>query len=93
MSPLRWTSKSIRMLTAALRESGHQVSTFVVRRLLAERGYSMQANVKAAEGGQRADRDAQFEYLNERARLTGTTATGRPQPPPPARVRCPADSR
>ena len=26
MSPLRWTSKSIRGLTAALREKGHQVS-------------------------------------------------------------------
>ncbi len=68
MSPLRWTSKSIRALTAALREKGHQVSAFVVRRLLAERGYSMQANVKTAEGGQHADRDAQFEYLNEQAR-------------------------
>lgn len=68
MSPLRWTSKSIRMLTAALRENGHRVSAFVVRRLLAEHGYSMQANVKTAEGGQHVDRDAQFEYLNEQAR-------------------------
>ena len=48
MSPLRWTSKSIRALTAALREKGHQVSDFVVRRLLRERGYSLQANVKTA---------------------------------------------
>ena len=36
MSPLRWTSKSIRALTAAMREKGHQVSDFVVRRLLRE---------------------------------------------------------
>ena len=50
MSPLRWTSKSIRALTAALREKGHQVSDFVVRRLLREGGYSLQANVKTAEG-------------------------------------------
>jgi hypothetical protein len=67
MSPLRWTSKSIRGLTAALREKGHQVSDFVVRRLLREGGYSLQANVKTAEGGQHVDRDAQFGYLNDRA--------------------------
>ena len=68
MSPLRWTSKSIRALTAALREKGHQVSDFVVRRLLREGGYSLQANVKTAEGGQHPDRDAQFGYLDDRAR-------------------------
>ena len=67
MSPLRWTSRSIRGLTAALREKGHQVSDFVVRRLLREGGYSLQANVKTAEGGQHVDRDAQFGYLNDRA--------------------------
>lgn len=67
MSPLRWTSKSIRALTAALRAGGHQVSDYVVRRLLHERGYSMQANVKTAEGGQHPDRDAQFAYLNDQA--------------------------
>jgi hypothetical protein len=67
MSPLRWTSKSIRALTAALREKGHQVSDFVVRRLLREGGYSLQANVKTADGGQHVDRDAQFGYLNDRA--------------------------
>lgn len=67
MSPLRWTSKSIRALTRALREQGHQVSEFVVRRLLREGGYSLQGNVKTAEGGQHPDRDAQFAYLAARA--------------------------
>ena len=76
MSPLRWTSKSIRALTAALRENGHLVSDFVVRRLLRERGYSLQANVKTAEGAQHADRDAQFEYLNDQA--TAHLASGDP---------------
>ena len=76
MSPLRWTSKSIRTLTAALREKGHQVSDFVVRRLLNERGYSLQANVKTAEGGQHPDRDAQFGYLNDQAQAH--MATGDP---------------
>jgi Rhodopirellula transposase DDE domain len=45
MSPLRWTSKSIRVLTRA-RERGHQVTAMVTRRLLRERGYSLQANAK-----------------------------------------------
>ena len=42
----------------------------MVSRLLRERGYSLQANVKTAEGGQHADRDAQFEYLNDQATAT-----------------------
>ena len=48
MSALRWTSKSIRTLTAAMREKGHQVSDFVIRRLL--RGAGLQ------HAGQREDR-------------------------------------
>jgi hypothetical protein len=67
MSPLRWTSKSIRALTAALRDEGHHVSDIVVRRLLRERGYSLQANAKTTEGGRHLDRDAQFAYLNDQA--------------------------
>jgi len=67
MSSLRWTSKSIRTLTAALRDRGHQLTAMVTRRLLLERGYSLQANAKTTEGGQHVDRDAQFCYLNSRA--------------------------
>ena len=67
MSPLRWTSKSIRALTGALRDKGHRVSDSVTRRLLKERGYRLQANAKTIEGNQHADRDAQFGYLNEQA--------------------------
>ena len=37
----------------------------VTRRLLRERGYSLQANAKTTEGGQHLDRDAQFAYLNQ----------------------------
>jgi len=67
MSPLRWTSKSIRALTRGLRDGGHRVSDFVVRRLLAEGGYSLQANSKTLQGNQHVDRDAQFEYLAAQA--------------------------
>ena len=67
MSPLRWTSKSIRALTAGLRGSGHRVSDFVFRRPLAEGGYSLQANAKSTEGGQHLDRDAQLAFLAAQA--------------------------
>ena len=76
MSPLRWTAKSIRALTGALRDRGHTVSDIVTRRLLRERGYSLQANAKTTEGGQHPDRDAQFAYLNDQA--TDHLATGDP---------------
>jgi hypothetical protein len=68
MSPLRWTCKSPRVLAAALRQSGHQVSEFVVRRLLKQLGYSLHPNAETAEGRQHPDRDAQFGYLNEQVR-------------------------
>ena len=40
----------------------------MTRRLLKERGYSLQANAKTIEGNQHADRDAQFAYLNDQAK-------------------------
>ena len=39
----------------------------MVRRLLHELGYSLQANAKTTEGAQHPDRDAQFGYLNDQA--------------------------
>src|SRR5680860_1625313 len=68
MSPLRWTCKSLRTLAAALREQGHTVSEQIVRRLLLQAGYSLQANSKTLEGRQHPDRDEQFRYLHERVR-------------------------
>ena len=67
MSPLRWTSKPLRTLAEALRGQGHQVSEQIVRRLLKEAGYSLQANAKTLEGGQHPDRDAQSGYLADQA--------------------------
>jgi len=67
MSPLRWTSKSLRTLAKALQEQGHQVSEQIVRRLLRQAGYSLQANAKTLEGGQHPDRDGQFSYLADQA--------------------------
>ncbi|MGH8527068.1 MAG: ISAzo13 family transposase, partial [Gammaproteobacteria bacterium] len=64
-SPLRWTLKSVRNLSDALRGMGHEVSHTVVAELLHALGYSLQANQKKREGAQHPDRDAQFHYINQ----------------------------
>jgi len=68
MSPLRWTVKSTRNLAAKLTRQGHRVSADTVGDLLREEGFSLQADAKTVEGKQHPDRDAQFQYINERAR-------------------------
>jgi len=67
-SPLRWTCKSVRKLADALNHKGHSVSHSTVAMLLAEMGYSLQANRKTTEGKQHPDRNAQFEYISKRVR-------------------------
>ena len=69
MTPLIWTSKSVRHLENALRERGYHVSYVTVSRLLKELGYSLQANRKdLAIQKQHPERDQQFEYINEQAK-------------------------
>ncbi len=67
-SPLRWTSKSVRTLAAALHARGHEVSHTIVAGLLHQLGYSLQANQKTREGPQHPDRDAQFRYIAAQVR-------------------------
>ena len=67
-SSLRWTSKSLRKLAAELNEMGHQIGPSLVRRLLREMGYSLQANRKTLEGSSHPDRNAQFEHINALSR-------------------------
>src|SRR5258708_14670556 len=68
MSPLLWTCKSTRNLAEALGGMGHDVSHPTTPRLLAELGYSLQANRKTEEGKSHPDRDAQFEHINRKVR-------------------------
>jgi transposase len=68
MSPLRWTTKSLRHLAEELTRQGHPVSAPTVGRLLQQEGFSLQANVKTLEGAQHPDRDAQFRYFNEQVK-------------------------
>ena len=68
MSPLRWTTKSLRTLAGELSRQGHRVSADTVGELLHSQGFSLQANVKTLEGRQHPDRDAQFQYVNEQVK-------------------------
>lgn len=62
-SPLRWTCKSTPRLAKELVAQGHPVSQRTVCDLLTALDYSLQATRKTREGGQQADRDAQFSHI------------------------------
>ena len=64
-SPLRWTCKSVRKLAEELNRLGHQTSHRMVAELLHELGYSLQANRKTLEVSSHADRDQQFQHINQ----------------------------
>jgi transposase len=68
VSPLRWTTKSTRALSAELTRQGHKVGADTVGDLLREEGFSLQGNAKTIEGRQHPDRDAQFRYINEQVK-------------------------
>lgn len=65
MSPLRWTSKSLRRLSAELKAFGHKISHTVVGEVLKAQGFSLQADRKTKEGADNPDRDAQFRVIND----------------------------
>lgn len=67
-SSLLWTSKSTSKLAKALEEKKHKISPRTVAKLLKQLGYSLQSNRKTDEGSSHEDRDAQFEYINEKVK-------------------------
>jgi len=64
MKPLLWTSKSVRHIQEELKKQGFKASHELIRQILKEQDYSLQANRKTKEGGEHPDRDAQFEFIN-----------------------------
>jgi transposase len=68
-SPLRWTSKSVRKLTEALKKNGHKTNRRMVTELLHQMGYSLQSNRKTIEGKQHPNRDEQFCYINRKVKV------------------------
>ena len=67
-SPLLWTSKSVRKLSVELNQMGHKASHNLVAELLRDMGYSLQANQKTLEGSSHPDRNAQFEFINNKVK-------------------------
>ena len=67
-SPLRWTCKSTRILSAEMfAQFGIRISDRTVAKLLRNHKYSLQAPNKSVEGKQHPDRNAQFEHINAKA--------------------------
>jgi transposase len=67
-TPLRWTCKSSRQLSAELNRQGHSTSHSLVVALLHDLGYSLQGNRKTVEGASHPDRNAQFEYISRKVK-------------------------
>ena len=74
--PLRWTIKSLRQITRALRDLGYCISHTSVGAVLRACGYSLQANRKTSEGSHHPDRNAQFEHINQT--VSAALAEGQP---------------
>ena len=68
VKPLLWTSKSVRHIQEELKQQGFNVSHELIRQILKEQDYSLQANRKTKEGGEHPDRDAQFEFINSQTK-------------------------
>ena len=67
-SPLRWTSKSTRALSAELLDQGFKVSQHKVGEMLGSLGYSLQSTSKMLEGECHPDRDGQFRHINSKVK-------------------------
>jgi len=64
--PLQWTCKSQRTLADELTTQGFKVSSVTVGVILDYLGYSTQSNKKSLEGSDHIDRNAQFEFINNK---------------------------
>ena len=67
-SPLRWTCKSVRNISDALKKEKLTVSHQTVASILHELEYSLQGNKKTKEGADDPDRNKQFLYINKMAK-------------------------
>jgi hypothetical protein len=65
VSPLRWTTKSLRRLAAELTGAGHRAGPDTVAGLLRAEGFSLQGTSRVLEGVRHPDRDGQFRYISE----------------------------
>lgn len=71
MSPIRWTTKSLSKLVAALAKQGHQMQKSALHRYLCSQGFSLKTNKKNIEGVSHPDRDAQFQHISQSYKIFG----------------------
>jgi hypothetical protein len=65
MTPLRWTTRSLRHLATELTRTGHRIGHDAVADLLRANGFSLQGTSRTLEGIRHPDRDGQFRYISE----------------------------
>lgn len=68
VSGLKWTRKTSRKLSRALKRRGYRVGPDTVRRLLRQRQYVLRANRKRLNKKRDPDRDRQMRYLKRKRR-------------------------
>jgi len=70
MSPLLWTSKSLRNIQKELVAIGYNISHLTLAKLIRDEGYSLQANRKdLAIQRHHPERDEQFRFINRQCKL------------------------
>jgi len=69
MTGTKWTRKTIRELSRALRQKGLRVGRTTVRRLLKARHYALRANRKRLTNEQHPDRDRQMRHVARQRRV------------------------
>jgi transposase len=69
MSFVRWTSKSLAHLVAALEAKGHRIRKSALAELLHDLDFSLHVNKKTIEGNSHPDRNAQFEHINSTCKV------------------------
>ena len=67
MRVIVWTSKSVRNIQKELQIQGFKASHELIRQLLRQNKYSLQSNRRTQEGGKHPDRDAQFQFINDKS--------------------------
>jgi hypothetical protein len=67
MRVIIWTSKSVRNIQKELQKRGFKSSHELIRQILRQNKYSLQSNRRTQEGGNHTDRDAQFEFINDKS--------------------------
>jgi hypothetical protein len=65
---LKWTHRSLRTLSEALRRRGIKLAENTIARLLRKRHFSLRTNRKRLAGTHNRDRDRQFRYLTRMRR-------------------------